>query len=143
MKVRIKRIDKTLQLPAYKTAGAVAFDLSARLDVKVSARSVAYVPLNVVIAPPEGHMIFLAARSSLHKRGLMMANSVGIGDRDFSGNDDEYTAALYNFSDADVMVARGERIVQALLFQYGVAAWEEVDDMGNGSRGGFGTTGHI
>ncbi len=143
MKVRIKRIDKTLPLPEYKTAGAVAVDLSARLDVKILARSVAYVPLNVIIAPPEGHMIFLAARSSLHKRGLMMANSVGIGDRDFSGNNDEYTAALYNFSDTDVTVARGDRIVQALLFQYGIAEWEEVDNMESESRGGFGTTGHI
>ncbi|MEK7660143.1 MAG: dUTP diphosphatase [Patescibacteria group bacterium] len=143
MKVRIKRVDKTLPLPEYKTTGAVAVDLSARLDVKVPARSVAYVPLNVIIAPPEGHMIFIAARSSLHKRGLMMANSVGIGDRDFSGNDDEYTAALYNFTDMDVQVKRGERIVQALLFQYGLAEWEEVDDMEKGSRGGFGTTGHI
>lgn len=143
MKVCIKRIDKSLPLPEYKTSGAVACDLSARIDVVVPATSVAYVPLNVVIRPPEGYMIFIAARSSLHKRGLMMANSVGIGDRDFSGNDDEYTAALYNFTDTDVTVARGERIVQALLFQYGIAEWEEVDSMESESRGGFGTTGHI
>ena len=143
MKVHIKRIDNTLPLPEHKTVGAVAVDLSARLTTIIPAKSVGYVPLNVVIAPPEGHMIFIAARSSLHKRGLMMANSVGIGDRDFSGNDDEYTAALYNFSDATVTIERGDRIVQALLFQYGTFEWEEVDDMESESRGGFGTTGHI
>lgn len=86
-------------------------------------------------------MLLLAARSSLHKKGLMLANGVGIGDRDFSGNEDEYHAALYNFTDGEVTVERGERVVQGMLKPYEKAEWHEVEDLENISRGGFGTTG--
>ncbi|HEY9585212.1 MAG: hypothetical protein A3D65_02390 [Candidatus Lloydbacteria bacterium RIFCSPHIGHO2_02_FULL_50_13] len=140
-KIRIKRIDKSLPLPEYKTAGAAGFDLSARERATIPTHKVGYVPLNVAIAPPEGHFLLLAARSSLQKRGLTMANGVGIGDADFSGNDDEYQAALYNFTDADVVVERGERIVQGIFIPVTHADFEEVDDMNNRTRGGFGSTG--
>ncbi len=143
MKVRIKRIDKSLSLPEYKTAGAVAFDFVARVPMTVLSRGIAYIPLNVAIEPPEKYMLLLAARSSLHKKGLMLANGVGIGDRDFSGNNDEYHAALYNFSDAPVSIDRGERIAQGVFKPYEKAEWEEVDDLENINRGGFGTTGKI
>jgi len=71
------------------------------------------------------------------------ANSVGIGDQDFSGNDDEYTAALYNFTDAPVTVERGARIVQGIIKPIVKCEWEEVEDLGRPSRGGFGTTGAL
>lgn len=140
-KVRIKRIDKSLPLPEYKTAGAAGFDLAARERVVIPAGGVGYVPLNIAIEPPQGHFLLLAARSSLQKKGLTMANGVGIGDADFAGNDDEYRAALHNFTDEDVVVERGERVVQGLFIPLAHAEFLEVDDMGNASRGGFGTTG--
>jgi len=141
MKLRIRKIDKDLPLPEYKTAGAAGFDLCARVAVSIPAKSAMRVPLNVVLAPPEGYMVILAARSSLHKKGLMLANGVGIMDHDFCGNDDEYHAALYNFIDAPVSIKRGERIVQGILKKHERAEWEEVDDLQNPTRGGFGTTG--
>ena len=82
MKVRIKRFDTTLPLPEYKTKGAAGFDLSVRITTTIAPHTVGYVPLNVVIEPPEGHYVALVARSSLHKRGLMPANGFGVGDRD-------------------------------------------------------------
>jgi len=141
MKVRIKRFDKDLPLPEYKTAGAVAFDLYSRVSVTILPKGVARVPLNIALEPPEGFMLMMSARSSLHKKGLMLANGVAIGDRDFCGNNDEYHAALYNFSDSPVSIERGERLVQGLFKKYDKAEWEEVDDLSNKDRGGFGTTG--
>ena len=141
MKVRIKRFDKDLPLPEYKTAGAVAFDLCSRISLTILPRGVVRVPLNVALEPPEGFMLMMAARSSLHKKGIMLANGVAIGDRDFCGNNDEYHAALYNFSDFPVSIERGERVAQGIFKKYDKAEWEEVDDLGNKDRGGFGTTG--
>ena len=141
MKVRIRRIDKELPLPAYKTAGAAGFDMSARVAMTILPKGVAYIPLNVAIESPEGHMLLLAARSSLHKKGLMLANGIGIGDRDFSGNNDEYKAAVYNYTDQPVSVARGDRVAQGLFKRYEAAEWHEVDDLENQDRGGFGSTG--
>ena len=140
MRVRIKRIDKSLPLPEYKTEGAVAFDLAARIGATILPKQIFYIPLNVALEPPEGYMVMLAARSSLHKKGLMLANGVGVVDRDFCGNEDEYHAALYNFTDKPVEVARGERIAQGVFKKYDKAEWDEVEDLGNKTRRGFGST---
>jgi len=141
MRVRIRRIDKSLPLPEYKTKGAAAFDFTARVSMTILPKGVAYIPLNVAIDHPEGYMLMLAARSSLHKKGLMLANGIGIGDTDFSGNEDEYHAALYNFTDKPVSIERGERLAQGVFKKYDKADWEEVDDLKNPTRGGFGSTG--
>lgn len=141
MIIRIKRIDKTLPLPEYKTAGAVAFDFLARESLTIPSNTVGYVPLNVCIGTPKGYMLMLAARSSLHKRGLMLANGIGVGDQDFSGNTDEYKAALYNFSNKEVIIERGDRLVQGKFIPVEKSAWKEVDDMESSDRGGFGSTG--
>ena len=139
--IRIRRIDKGLPLPEYKTRGAAGFDLSAREAQVVLPRTIAYVPLNVAIEPPEGYFVLLAARSSLHKRGLMSANGIGIIDRDYSGNGDEYTAVLYNNTDNDVVIEKGDRLMQGVFIPHIRGIFEEVEDMKREDRGGFGTTG--
>lgn len=141
MQVKIKRFDRTLPLPAYKTDGAAALDLSARVTVTIPAQTVGYVPLNVAIKVPPQHWVLVAARSSLHKNGLMMANGIGVGDEDYSGDADEYRAALFNFTQQDVVVERGERIVQALILPREPVELIEVEQLGEKNRGGFGTTG--
>ncbi len=141
MKVRIRRIDKTLPLPEYHTQGAVAFDLCAREATTILPKQIGFIPLNVALEPPEGFLVLLAPRSSTPKRGIMFANSIGIIDRDYSGNNDEYRAFVYNYTDDTVTIARGERIAQALFIRFERAEWQEVDDLGALDRGGFGTTG--
>ena len=141
MKVSVRRVDKVLSLPEYKTAGAAAMDCIVREDIEISPKTVGMVPLNVALKPPQGHFVLLAARSSLHKRGLMMANGIGIGDEDFSGDNDEYQAALYNFTDAPVVLKKGDRIVQMIILPFDRVEWNEVDSLGGPDRKGFGTTG--
>lgn len=141
MKVRIRRIDKSLPLPEYHSAGAAGFDFYCRESVTILPGKLAYIPLNVALEPPEGHMMLLASRSSTPKRGIMIANGIGIGDRDFSGNDDEYKALVFNYTDAPVVVERGDRIAQGIFLRSDRVEWEEVDDLGTPNRGGFGTTG--
>jgi dUTP pyrophosphatase len=141
-RVKIKRFDASLPLPEFKTEGAAAFDLCARIAVEILPKTLAYVPLNVAIETPPDHFLMLVARSSTHKKGLWMANGIGIGDPDFSGNDDEYKAVYYNFTDQPVVIEKGERIAQGLIIKREPIAWEEVVTMENKTRGGFGTTGN-
>jgi dUTP pyrophosphatase len=141
MKIKIKRFDKELPLPEYKTAGAAGFDLMARETMTIAPHAVAYVPLNVAVETPPDHFLLIATRGSTHKRGLMLANSVGIGDSDFCGDDDQYMAALLNFTDKPVVVQRGDRIAQGIFIPFTRGVWEEVNVMQNRTRGGFGSTG--
>lgn len=141
MKVKIRRIDKSLPLPQYHTDGAAGLDCCAREKTEVEPGKLAYIPLNVCIKPPKNHFVLLVARSSLSKRGLILANGVGIGDEDYSGNDDEYKAVVHNYADKKVVVEKGDRIAQILLLPYDKVEWEEVENMGGENRGGFGSTG--
>ncbi len=137
----IKRFDATLPLPEYKTAGAAGLDLVARLDVSIEPQSVGYVPLNIALELPAGYFALIAARSSLHKKGLMLANGIGVGDYDYRGDGDEYVAALYNFLQQTVVVTKGERLVQLLILPVARVEIQEKEVLGNPNRGGFGSTG--
>jgi dUTP pyrophosphatase len=82
MDIKIKRFDKELPLPTRQTAGAAAFDLTAREAVTIQPGTVGYVPLNIAVETPPGYFMLLAARSSTQKKGLMKANGIGIIDPD-------------------------------------------------------------
>lgn len=141
MKINIRRFDKSLPLPEYKTKGAAAFDLYVRQKTTIPAHKVGMITLNIAIQLPADHWALLAARSSLYKRGLMLANGIGIGDYDYRGDQDEYKAAIYNFTDEDVIVNQGERIVQMIIISRERVEFIEKKKFTAKNRGGFGTTG--
>lgn len=143
MKVKIKRVDKSLELPEYKTKGAVGFDLTARIDVLVKPFEVTLIPLNIIAKVPKGYGLFLFSRSSVpSKKGLIVANSVGVIDQDYNGEEDELKLAVINFTKKNVQVKKGERICQGIFIKVGIAKFTEVKKMAKKSRGGFGSTGH-
>ena len=140
MKGKIKRIDKSLPLPKYETAGSVAFDVYAREQVEIPPRSVGRVPVNIVVEIPKGYMLLLKDRSSTaKKKGLL--STIGFIDQDFCGDGDEIMKQFYNPQDAPVVIERGERLGQAAFVRVDIAEWEEVETMGRENRGGFGSTG--
>lgn len=142
MHVPITRVDTTLPLPIYASKGAVCFDISARADIIIQPREIALIPGNVIIQTPEGYALVVAARSSLpRKKGLICPHGIGIIDQDYCGPDDEIMVQVYNITDTPVHVERGERIAQAMFMKIEKAEWQEVDDHGAETRGGFGSTG--
>jgi len=143
MKVKIKRFDKNFPLPSYKTKGAVCADVYARETVTIEPHSVGYIPLNFALEIPQGYWVLLAPRSSTHKQKIMFANGIGIGDWDFCGDNDEYTAAALNFSNDIVTIEAGSRVGQIMLLSYETMEFEEVDHLGNVDRGKFGSTGAL
>ena len=142
MNVKIKRIDKSLELPEYKTKGAVGFDFYAREKTLVLPNETKLVPLNIIFKVPKGYVLFLVPRSSTPKKGLMIPNSPGTIDQDYHGEEDELRLWVYNFSKKSVTIEKGERICQGLLVKVGIAKFKEVSEMNKKSRGGFGSTGH-
>ena len=141
MKIKIKRIDKSLPLPEYKTKGAVGFDVSSRKTITIKPKEIAYIPLNVVLEIPDNSWVMLAPRSSTHKLGIMSANSIGVGDKDFCGDNDEYCFAAFNFTDNEITIERGMRVAQMMVLNYRQAEFEEVETFNKDDRGGFGSTG--
>jgi dUTP pyrophosphatase len=141
LRVRIMRIDSELPLPTYETPGAVGFDLLARVETTVEAGKVGRIPANVVVETPPGYMLLVAARSSLPgRKGLSVPHGIGVIDQDYCGASDEILVQVYNFTDAPVTVARGDKIAQGVFVRVDRARWEEADFSQRQSRGGFGST---
>ena len=141
MKVKIKRFDKKYPLPAYKTRGAACADVFARETITIHPHAVSYIHINFALEIPEGYWLMLAPRGSTHKRGIMFANGIGIGDWDFCGDNDEYAIAALNFSETAVTIDAGERIGQIMLMKYEKMEFEEIDHLSTDNRGNFGSTG--
>ena len=141
MKVRITRLDASVPLPARETSGAAAFDLAAAADISIPAGQIALVPTGLVIRVPDGYFLGIFARSSTPlKRGLMVANGVGVIDADYCGPEDQVKVQVLNFTDAAVIVKRGDRIAQGIFLKYAPPEWDEGEPVGP-TRGGFGSTG--
>ena len=143
MRVHVSRIDPSLPLPAYQTAGSVAFDLSPRVDAIIAPNAVVLVPANLIVEVPKGYVLLIAGRSSLPKRGLVLANSIGVIDQDYHGPQDELRLQLRNITDQPVTVQRGDRLAQGFFVPVERTEWQEIqlEDVTAASRGGFGSTG--
>ena len=142
MRLKIKRLQAAVGLPEAATAGAAGFDLAAAADIEIPPRSIRLVGTGLVIAVPNGYFLGIFARSSTPlKRGLMVANGVGVIDADYCGPDDEIKIQVLNITDAPVTVARGDRLAQGIVLACPRVEWEEVTEMTVPTRGGFGSTG--
>ena len=131
-----------MSLPGYGTSEAAGFDLASAHDVLVQPRQIVLVRTGLVIEVPTGYFLGIFARSSTPlKRGLMVANGVGVLDPDYSGPNDEVMIQVMNVTESDVQIRRGDRLAQGIVLPAPRVAWEEVDDIRETTRGGFGATG--
>ncbi len=142
MRLRIKRLRPDVVLPAYATAGSAAFDLAAAEEVDVPANAVRLIGTGLVIEVPPGFFLAIFARSSTPlRRGLLVANGVGVLDSDYCGPQDEVKIQLLNVSGEVVRVAPGDRLAQGIVLPAPRVEWEEVGTLAAPTRGGFGSTG--
>jgi dUTP pyrophosphatase len=142
LRLKIRRLHPHVQLPQYGTAGAAAFDLALSEDVTIAPGEVTLLPTGLVVEVPNGMFLAVFARSSTPlKRGLMVANGVGVVDSDFCGPTDELKVPIVNITKAPVHLAAGDRVAQGIILPSPRVEWQEVEELREESRGGFGATG--
>ena len=134
-----------INLPVRKTAHSVGYDVEAAEDCIIPAFKPGQKPTLVKTGLKaycmEDEFYMLCNRSSNPgKRGLVMANSVGIIDADYYGNEDNdghFMYSFYNFFDHDVEIKKGDVIGQVIFMKF----LKVDDDNATGTRkGGFGST---
>ena len=140
--MNIRRIDKSIPMPAYQTDGSVGFDLCVREDVTVPPKDISLLPMNVIAEVPQGYMLLLALRSSTPRNfGLIMPHGIGVIDNDYCGPEDEIMLQVVNVRDEDVFIEKGTRLAQGILVNVSREQIVEVESLTQESRGGFGSTG--
>lgn len=136
--------DKNINLPKRSTKHAAGYDFEAAEDVIIPSFTKGMKPTLVKTGIKaymnSDEMLCLYNRSSGPKRGLILANSVGIVDKDYYGNPDNdghIMFAFLNESNEDVEIKKGERIGQGIFQKFLLVD----DDDSEGERtGGFGST---
>lgn len=131
--------------PYQATPGDAGLDLVATSDVDFGPGEGATVGTGTHVAIPSGHFGMLVVRSSIGKRGLALANGVGIIDAGYNG---EIKAALVNHTDREVSIRCGERVVQLVVVPFAQVVLKHLPEpsfLSNSAsergQGGFGSTG--
>ena len=143
VKILIKKTNKEVITPKYKTDGSSGVDLSAFLEKKVVIKpnSSELIPTGLQVAIPEELEIQIRPRSGLAaKESIGVLNSPGTIDSDYRG---ELKIILFNHGNKDFIITHGDRIAQMVLVPLLKIEFEEVDRVPETIRGqgGFGSTG--
>jgi dUTP pyrophosphatase len=142
VQVNIVRLDPELPLPSYAHPGDAGADLVAREDITLQPGERRLVPTGIALALPDGYVGLVHPRSGLaHRNGLSIVNAPGTIDAGYRG---EVQVCLVNLDPATpIELRRGDRIAQLVIQQFETAAFVEVDQLPDSSRGagGYGSTG--
>lgn len=138
---KVSRIDD-VKLPERATANSAGYDFFAPEDITLPAKTLTRVMTGIKCELRPYMVLILANRSSNpSKKGLYLANGVGIVDADYYNNPDnegEIGFEFYNNSEEDIIISKNEKIGQGIITTY----VRVEDDKAVGSRaGGFGSTG--
>ena len=134
-----------INLPVRSTKNSAGYDIEAAEDVTIPAFKLGQKPVLVKTGlkayMQSDEVLILANRSSNPgKKGLILANSIGVVDSDYYGNPDNdghIMFAFFNFKDENIEIKKGERIGQGMFQKYLVTD----NDIAGGERtGGFGST---
>ena len=143
IKVLVKKLDQSVELPAYKTNGASGMDLMAfiKKPLNLKPHSSCLVPTGISVAFPNEFEIQIRPRSGLAaKNSISVLNTPGTIDSDYRG---EIKVILYNHGNDDFLINNKDRIAQIILTPVVKMNLEETDNLPETVRGegGFGSTG--
>ena len=143
IRIALKRLPNGagLPVPAYATEHAAGLDVVAAENLTLAPGARHAVATGFAIAIPEGYEVQVRPRSGLAiKHGITCLNTPGTIDHDYRG---EVKVILANLGSEPFAVRRGERIAQLVPAPVLKAAFREVVELGETSRGagGFGSTG--
>lgn len=140
-KIRIKYFTDKIEKLDYIDGKSDWIDLRASEEVELKAGDFKLIPLGVAMQIPEGFEGHLAPRSSTFKTwGIIQTNSVGVIDCSYCGDDDMWRMPVY--ATRDTVIHVNDRVAQFRIIEnQPKIVFEEVERLGNDSRGGFGSTG--
>ena len=143
VKVLIKKLDPTVQIPSYKTEGASGMDLMAFINapIRLAPKNSCLVPTGLSVAFSNDYEIQIRPRSGLAaKKNISVLNTPGTIDSDYRG---EIKIILFNHGDKEFIINNKDRIAQMILTPVHKMSLEEVESLPDSVRGkgGFGSTG--
>lgn len=114
-------------------------DLRVGEVIRIKAGEFSLIPLGVAIKLPIGYEALVIPRSSTFKKyGTLQANSIGLIDESYCGNNDEWMFPIY--ATRDIIIPKNTRICQFRIIEHQPPLeLIEVSNLTGKDRGGFGT----
>lgn len=141
MKVKIKRLNEKAVIPKRAHATDAGMDMVAISRDFDNHGNVVY-GTGIAVEIPEGYVGLVFPRSSIHKRDLLLSNSVGVIDSGYRG---EITFKFKTAGDKTYVNIYdvGDRIGQLIIMPIPEIEFEEADSLSDTDRGagGYGSTG--
>ncbi len=137
--------DKNINLPVRKTKFSAGYDIESAEDIIIEPFKLGSNPTLVktglkVYMEDDEYLMLCNRSSNPKKKGLVVANGVGIIDKDYYGNPDNdglLMFAFYNVKEEPITIKKGDVIGQGIFLKYLVVD----NDNSVGDRlGGFGST---
>lgn len=124
-----------INMPVRKTKYSAGYDIEAAEDTVIPSFKKGMAPTLVKTGlkayMQDDEYLKLCNRSSNpKKKGLIMANSIGVIDADYYGNPDNdghMMFAFYNIKEEDVVIKKGEAIGQAIFEKFLVADGDKAE----------------
>ena len=143
VKLLIKKLDKNINLPQYKTRYSSGMDLIANINetITIQPGKKSIIPTGIAVSIPLEYEVQIRPRSGLAaKNGIGVLNSPGTIDADYRG---EVKVILINLGNSSFKINKNDRIAQMILCPIAKVEFEEVDELPDTKRGegGFGSTG--
>ena len=143
VKVLVKRLNSSAQLPSYKTSGASGMDLMACIEKPINLKpgKSCLIPTGLSVAFSEKYEIQIRPRSGLAaKNNISVLNTPGTIDSDYRG---ELKIILFNHSSESFTINNNDRVAQMVLTPVIKMELEENNELPDSIRGegGFGSTG--
>lgn len=139
-KMRVMMDGDAGYVPAYAHETDAGLDLKAVQDYVVPAHGSVMVRTGCHVELPSGCFGIQAPRSGLGSRGITMRNAIGVIDNGYRG---EILCALWNTTDEEFRVAKGDRICQLVVLPYVRCDIDPAESLSDSDRGadGYGSTG--
>ena len=142
---KVNKITEDIKLPERSTLNSAGYDFFAIEDVTLPAKKLTRVMTEVKCELMPNQVLILANRSSNpSKKGLILANGIGVIDADYYGNPDndgEMGFEFYNILDEDVVIKKGEKLGQGIIMKFDKTEDDYVSNPYKTRVGGFGSTG--
>ena len=139
--IKVRYLSDRIEKLCYVGGKSDWIDLRAAEEVALKAGEMKLIPLGVAMRLPKGYEAWIVPRSSTFKNfGVLQANSFGVVDESYAGDEDQWCFPAYAVRDTVIHV--NDRICQFRIMKHQPElSVTETAHLSEESRGGFGSTG--
>ena len=140
LKLKFKKLSENAKIPTKAHPDDACYDVYSPVDIVLDPRTITKFNLDFAVACPRHTKLCFYSRSGLASKGIFLSNSVGIVDENYRGC---CAVALYNATNREYQISKGDRILQCALEFVQPFVIEEADELDETDRGtgGFGSSG--